>query len=94
MKSKANKAHDQEISRFCRVLKSNGYAVIPLMEKSPDAIAFKDGDFYAVEIVKDGNAHHRTIKRLEYHQFKGILFSSYSTGKTRVHKYKRGNGND
>ena len=79
--------HEQALQEEINRLKSLGFKVINLEEKSPDAIAIKDGKVYAVEVL--GISYYKKKrqwkgtfsirqKRLIYHMFDGLFIKNFT----------------
>ena len=52
MTKKGSQKHEEEVARKAEEMRSQGWRVIVLDGKSPDAIAVKDGKIVAVEVLK------------------------------------------
>lgn len=65
MAKKGNPQHELELQRACKELRVEGWKVIDLEGRSPDAIAVKDGKIIAVEVLmkykieRNDNDHRR-----------------------------------
>lgn len=78
--------HIDKLKEVIKELKSVGYKVIDLENKSPDAIALKDNKLYAVEVLsrqydmKRGRWKKKftIIKKKEiYHMFDGLIIRTF-----------------
>lgn len=65
MTKKGNEQHEKELQRACKELRSDGWKVIDLEGRSPDAIAVKEEKVVAVEVLmkykieRNDNDHRR-----------------------------------
>jgi len=77
--------HEKALMECIEELKAKGYRVIDLERKSPDAIAIKDNQIFAVEVLgiryRKGKGWGKTwtpkAKETIYHMFDGILFKTF-----------------
>ena len=80
--------HMDKLKEIIKELENNGYRVIDLENKSPDAIEIKDNEVIAVEVLgrqynmKRGYwKKHFTIKQKKeiYHMFDGLIIRTFKT---------------
>lgn len=69
--------HQNHLATIIEKLRSEGYIVINLQRKSPDAIAVKDGRVSAVEVLPE-ESNRVAMKQLEYSMFDNVVFSFYN----------------
>lgn len=82
---RGSQEHEDTLFEFVKELRENGYHVILLQDKSPDAIAVKDDKIYAVEslgftYVKGiGKRRNWTWsqKKATYSMFDGLLVKQF-----------------
>ncbi len=78
--------HEKELELEIERLESQGYKVINLEDKSPDAIAIKDGQVIAVEVL--GISYYKKNKTWKgtfsikqklsiYHMFDGVIIRNF-----------------
>lgn len=87
--------HERKLKETIDDLKKQGYNVIDLERKSPDAIAVKANKIYAVEVLsfrwvaKRGwhNSWTYKSKKKDYNMFDGIIFKTFKgeLGSQKVH---------
>ena len=68
--------HKKAVKNYLEELNLKGYKTINLKGKSPDGIAVKDNQIYAVEILLRNNSskyHSTSMKRNDYFMFDGVL---------------------
>ena len=89
--------HMDKLKEVIKELENNGYRVIDLENKSPDAIAIKDNEVIAVEVLsrqydmKRGRwkKHFTTKKKKEiYHMFDGLIIRTFKITKKDNSPYK------
>ncbi len=87
--------HMDKLKEVIEELRGNGYKVIDLENKSPDAIALKDNKLYAVEVLskqydmKRGRWKKKfTIKKKKeiYHMFDGLIIRTFKLNNNSPHK--------
>ena len=90
-----SKQHWEEVLKVVEKLKSEGWRVINLDNKSPDAIAIKDGKVVAVEVLgfirkhKKGrgnpkkNCYSLKDKKLTYSMFDDLIIEKFEYEKSR-----------
>lgn len=77
--------HEKTLKEFILKLESEGYRVLDLERKCPDAIALKDGKIYAVEVLgrqyKKGKGWKKkwtqNSKKNIYHMFDDIIIKDF-----------------
>ena len=83
--------HREAIAEKCAELEKEGFFVLKLGRAIPDAIAFKDGKWYAVEALgqryipgagwKNRETLAQKCKRLQYARFEQIFFIKFHYAK-------------
>ena len=77
--------HEKTLKNFIEELRKEGYKVFDLERKIPDAIAMKNGEIYAVEVLgvqyKQGKGWTKKwtyrSKTSNYHMFDGVIFKTF-----------------
>ena len=100
MGTKGGPEHESELAALCARLRSEGYVVVRLDGKSPDAVACKGGHMVAVEVVTqygaDGNYK---LTRGTYSQkrksymglgFEDVMFGTVKLDRERARKFGTG----
>lgn len=72
-----SRKHEDRLTEAIEEMRSQGYRVIRLNGKSPDAIAMKDGKLIAVEVLPRTSRVERRQKVLDYSMFDYISFYLY-----------------
>ena len=75
--------HEAKLDETKNELEEKGWRVIKLFGKSPDAIAVKDGEIIAVEILKQWKKERTNPKLIKRH---GKLQSRYYGGMSKANK--------
>lgn len=83
-----SEAHEDALRDEIERLESEGYRVINLDNKSPDAIAIKDGRVLAVEVLGQKRVKNKGWrgswtkmgKRQIYHMFDDVIFKTFRYG--------------
>jgi hypothetical protein len=95
-KMRVSKEHEDALASFIGRLQSQGYRVVKMHRKLPDAVATKDGKLYAVEIIgqkwspNDGWKNTQTFqeKKVAYSMFDGVLIEKFKYAKRDAHGFK------
>ena len=78
--------HEESLAMTLRILKENGFRTIDL-RKLPDAIAFREGKIYAVEVLPEKHGYGTSLERgkqSNYEQFDDTIFAYYRPQSTTI----------